>query len=163
MGAEPRGRAARAGPGTRAVPAWVLAASGALSVIALGVASYLTYTHYVDPTALACPDTGIVNCTLVTTSSWSRIGGIPVALLGLVWSVVMVALCSPWAWRRDDTRLDLARLVAAGLGAVMVLYLVYAELFGVGAICLWCTAMHVTTVSLFAVVLGARPALARTV
>jgi uncharacterized membrane protein len=37
----------------------------------------------------------------------------------------------------------------------MVLYLVYAELFRIGAICLWCTAMHVTAVCLFAVVLAA--------
>ena len=37
----------------------------------------------------------------------------------------------------------------------MVLYLIYVELFRIGAICLWCTAMHVTAVCLFAVVLVA--------
>jgi uncharacterized membrane protein len=51
---------------------------------------------------------------------------------------------------------DGARLAASGAGAAMVLYLVYIELFRIGAICLWCTAMHVTAVSLFAVVLAAR-------
>ena len=38
----------------------------------------------------------------------------------------------------------------------MVLYLVYVELFRIGAICLWCTAMHVTAVCLFGFVLAAR-------
>jgi uncharacterized membrane protein len=38
----------------------------------------------------------------------------------------------------------------------MVLYLVYIELFRIGAICLWCTAIHVTAICLFAVVLAAR-------
>jgi uncharacterized membrane protein len=37
-----------------------------------------------------------------------------------------------------------------------VVYLVYAELFRIGAICLWCTAMHVTAVALFGVVMAAR-------
>ena len=49
---------------------------------------------------------------------------------------------------------DGARLVVAGAGAAMVLYLVYVELFRIGAICLWCTAMHVTAVCLFGVVLS---------
>ena len=48
------------------------------------------------------------------------------------------------------------RLAASGAGAAMVLYLVYVELFRIGAICLWCTAMHVTAVCLFGVVLVAR-------
>ena len=40
----------------------------------------------------------------------------------------------------------------------MVLYLVYVELFRIGAICLWCTAMHVTAVCLFGVILAGRAA-----
>ena len=40
----------------------------------------------------------------------------------------------------------------------MVLYLVYVELFRIGAICLWCTAVHVTAVCLFGVILAGRAA-----
>jgi len=40
-------------------------------------------------------------------------------------------------------------------GVAMVLHLVYAELFQIDAICLWCTTVHVITVVLFAVVLVA--------
>ncbi len=120
--------------------------------------SYLTVTHYSDPTALACPDTGIVNCTLVTTSSWSVVLGVPLAVLGLVWAVVMTGLTVPWAWRAAAPWVDGARLVVSGAGAAMVLYLVYVELFRIGAICLWCTAMHVTAVCLFGVILAGRAA-----
>ena len=133
-----------------------MAATLALSLAAVGISSYLTMTHYSDPAALACPDTGIVNCTLVTTSSWSVMLGIPLAVLGLVWAVVMTALTVPWAWRSARAWVDRARLAASGAGAAMVLYLVYVELFRIGAICLWCTAMHVTAVLLFGVVLAAR-------
>lgn len=134
---------------------WAMTASLGLSLAAVGIASYLTVTHYSDPTALACPDTGIVNCTLVTTSSWSVLLGIPLAVLGLVWAVAMTALTVPWAWRSSRAWVDRARLTVAGAGAAMVLYLVYVELFRIGAICLWCTAMHITAVCLLAVVLAA--------
>ena len=64
----------------------------------------------------------------------------------------------PWAWRSAARWVDGARLVVSGAGAAMVLYLVYVELFRIGAICLWCTAMHVTAVCLFGVILGGRAA-----
>ena len=35
----------------------------------------------------------------------------------------------------------------------MVFYLVWAELFKIGAICLWCTVVHVLTLALFVVLL----------
>ncbi len=140
------------------VPGWAVAAGLGLSLAGVAIASYLTVTHYTDPAALACPDTGVVNCTLVTTSPESVVLGVPLAVLGLVWAVAMAALCTPWAWHARAAWVDRARLIGSGAGAAMVVYLVYTELFRIGAICLWCTAMHVTAVSLFAVVLAARTA-----
>ncbi len=134
---------------------WVRVTSLALSLAAVAIASYLTVTHYSDPASLACPDTGVVNCTLVTTSSWSVVLGVPVALLGLVWSLAMVGLTLPRSWRTGSVGLDRVRIVLSGIGAVSVLYLVYVELFRIGAICLWCTAVHVLAVGLFAVLLAA--------
>ncbi len=142
----------------RRVPAWVPATSLGLSLVAVAIASYLTVAHYTDPTALACPDTGIVNCALVTTSSWSVVLGVPLAVLGLVWALVMTGLTVPRAWRARAGWVDGIRLVVSGAGAAMVLYLVYVELFRLGAICLWCTAVHVTAVSLFGVILAGRAA-----
>ena len=142
----------------RRVPAWVPVASLGLSLAAVAISSYLTVAHYTDPAALACPDTGIVNCALVTTSSWSVVLGVPLALIGLVWALAMTGLSVPWAWRAAPPWVDAARLVASSAGAAMVLYLVYVELFRIGAICLWCTAMHVTAVSLFGVILAGRAA-----
>ena len=141
---------------SRQAPAWVMSASMGLSFVAVAIASHLTVTHYSDPAALACPDRGLVNCTLVTTSSWSVVLGVPLAVLGLVWAVAMTALTLPWAWPSGAAWVDRARLAASGTGAAMVMYLVYVELFRIGAICLWCTAMHLTVVALFGVVLAAR-------
>jgi uncharacterized membrane protein len=140
----------------RRPPTWAVATSLGLSLIAVAIASYLTVAHYADPSALACPDTGVVNCTLVTTSPESVVFGIPVAVIGLVWALAVLGLCLPWAWRAQAEWVDRARLLATGAGALMVVYLVYTELFRIGAICVWCTAIHVTALTLFGVVMGAR-------
>jgi uncharacterized membrane protein len=128
----------------------------ALSLAAVCIASYLTFTHYADPAALACPDTGVVNCTLVTTSSWSVVLGVPVAVLGLAWALAMTALTTPRAWRAEAPSVAGTRLALAGAGAAMVVYLIFVELFRVGAVCLWCTAVHLTALGLFGVVLAVR-------
>ena len=144
----------------RVLPRWIPTTTLGLSLLAVGLTAYLTFTHFTDPTALACPDTGIVNCTAVTTSSWSVILGVPVALIGLLWAAGMTVLNSPWAWRSRAPWLDRARLALSGAGALMVFYLVYVELFRVDAICLWCTAVHLTTIVLFGVILAGRASLA---
>ena len=118
----------------RRVPVWARTSSLALSLAAVGIASYLTFTHYADHAALACPDTGVVNCTLVTTSSWSVLLGVPVAVLGLVWALAMAALTTPWAWRAEPPWVAGTRFVLAGAGAAMVVYLIYVELFRIGAV-----------------------------
>ena len=46
----------------------------------------------------------------------------------------------------------MARLALACAGIAFVMWLVYAELFVIRAICLWCTAMHVLTFALFVVI-----------
>jgi uncharacterized membrane protein len=48
------------------------------------------------------------------------------------------------------------RLVVSAAGAAMVLYLVYVELFRIGAVCLWCSGVHLTAIVLFGVILAAR-------
>ncbi len=143
-------------PTNRRVPNWLIATSLGLSLVAVGIATYLTIAHYADPGALACPDSGVVNCALVTTSPESVVLGVPVAVLGLIWAFAMVCLCVPKAWRARGEWVERTRLIATGAGALTVVYLVYTELFRIGAICLWCTAIHVTAVALFGVVMAAR-------
>ena len=128
-------------------PRWRL---GALipAVLGLIAAGYLTIEHYTSSTTLACPETSAINCAKVTTSSYSHVAGVPVALAGLLYFVVMVALLAPPAWH--SRRLDVVRIAGAVLGVVSVFYLVWAELFRINAICLWCTAVHICTVAMFA-------------
>ncbi|MGE5131357.1 MAG: vitamin K epoxide reductase family protein [Gemmatimonadota bacterium] len=134
-------------------PPWLRWATLALALIGLGVSIYLTYAHYTEATTLACPDTGTVNCVKVTTSPQSEVFGVfPVADLGLAFYLFMVAATTPWAWRARWPVVHWARLVSVIVGILFVLYLIFAELFLVKAICLWCTGVHVVTFLLFVLV-----------
>jgi len=119
------------------------------SVAGLGVAGYLTYEHFTSSSTLACSDNSVVNCLKVTTSSYSSVAGVPVAVLGLVFFAVMLVLQLPPMWRRPEPAVRIGRLAWAVVGLGTVLYLLYAELFSIDAICLWCTAVHVLTLVLF--------------
>ncbi len=132
----------------RHYPNWLVWGSLSLVVVGLLVSAYLTYEHFTVSATLACTESGIVNCHAVTSSEWSRLFGVPVAVLGLIFFVGYFALCLPSTWRRSSARLDRLRIAYGAAGVVMVGYLVWAEMFRIHAICLWCTGVHVVTIVL---------------
>jgi uncharacterized membrane protein len=130
-------------------PAWPWIVGTLLCLVGLGVAAYLTYAHYDTGLQLACPDKGLINCAKVTSSSYSKVFDIPVALLGLLYFVFMVPLQLPWAWRSTDPRLRMLRMGASAVGVAFVLWLLFAELVEIRNICLYCSAVHVLTFAVF--------------
>jgi uncharacterized membrane protein len=132
---------------------WIPWTTLVLSIAGLAVASYLTYEHFTAGTTLACPNTGVVNCAKVTSSQYSKVFGIPVAVLGLAFFVGMTALSLPPMWRTASPWPSRLRLTAVVVGVVFVCYLIWAELFQIDAICLWCTVVHALTLVLFALVI----------
>ncbi len=124
--------------------------------------AYLTYTHFTNPKGIACflaKPGSVVNCALVTTSRYSYFFGsvfhhlLPVALAGLVWSVAMLALCSPWAWRAASPWVARARLAGSrgrrGHGAVAPVRRAHQ----LRHICEYCTVVHILTFVLFVVLI----------
>lgn len=118
----------------------------------LGVSTYLTLAHYNPAVTLVCSSTGAINCEKVTTSPQSMVFGIPVAVLGLVFFVAMLALNVPATWRSGLPSIAAARLGLAVSGIGFVFYLLYSELFSIHAICLWCSSVHVITFVIFCLV-----------
>lgn len=150
--AQPAGEAGRRWPAAlalggehRSIPAWPWIVGLVLCLLGLAAASYLTVAHYVTGVTLACPDTGLINCEKVTTSSYSTILGIPVAVLGLAFFVFMLPLQTPWAWRSTNQYLRIVRMASCVVGMGFVLWLLYAELIKIGNICLYCTSVHALT------------------
>jgi uncharacterized membrane protein len=137
-------------------PRWVPITTFVICLLAVADSAYLTYTHFVNPKSIACLFTkpgSVINCGLVTTSSYSHPLGIPVALAGLVWAVIMLGLCSPWAWRAASPWVARARLAGSVAGVATVLWLLWAELIKLRHICEYCTVVHVLTFALFVVLI----------
>jgi len=119
----------------------------ALSVVGLGVASYLTYVHYAGINPICTAGT---SCIQVQTSQWSRLAGIPVALIGLIGYVAILAsLAAP---DREATRLATLGLTVTGFG--FSTYLTYRELFSIHAVCEWCASSAVIMTLLLAGAIG---------
>jgi len=98
-----------------------------LTVIGLGVATYLTVVHYVGFQALACVGghAGHSSCQTVQSSTWSKLAGVPVALIGLVGYVfILGSLLIP---DREESRLATLGLTLIGFGFSG--YLTYRELY----------------------------------
>lgn len=136
-------------------PAWAWPTTIVLGLIGLGISIYLTIVHYSTSVTLACSSTGTINCEKVTTSPQSFLLGRPVALWGLLYFVVAIAICLPQAWSSPSRELAFGRVALMALGVLFVLRLIYAELFEIDAICLWCTAVHAVMLVLFGAVVFA--------
>jgi uncharacterized membrane protein len=145
-------------PATTTVPLWFQLVTWVLAMAGLGVSIYLTIAHFTESKLLGCSESGLVNCTKVTTSPQSYVFGIPVAVLGLAFFMAAVALMSPWAWRWNRREVALIRIASLVVGMGFVLYLLYAELFTIGSICLYCTSVHAITFLLFVLTIFAAAA-----
>ncbi|HLI42731.1 MAG TPA: vitamin K epoxide reductase family protein [Streptosporangiaceae bacterium] len=129
---------------------WFQLTTLALALAGLGVSAYETYAHFNGSHLAGCSATGAFDCTAVITSPQSMVFGvIPVAILGLAFYVFVVAIMTPWAWRMRRREVAWLRLAAMVAGMGFVVYLIYAELFQIGSICEYCTAVHAITFLLF--------------
>ena len=118
-----------------------------LAVIGLAISVYLTIVHYNTGVQLYCSGSGLVNCERVTTSQFSHVPGlsaIPITIPGMLWFAVSGVLAFA-AWRiwPELRSLLITEVVWSALGMVTILYLIYAEIVVLHAICAWCTALHV--------------------
>lgn len=113
-------------------------ALAALAMAGMGVAAYLTYSHYADQPIMCA---GLSGCDAVENSEYSTLVDIPVGLLGTLFCagllalvlgrVVRLPLAEEWA--------PLAAFSMTLTGVAFAAYLTYIELFVVEDICIWCT------------------------
>jgi uncharacterized membrane protein len=104
-----------------------------LAVLGIGIAGYLVYVHYADIDPVCNIAHG---CHKVQTSDYAKLAGVPVALLGLLgYITILAALLAP---QGETARMAAALVALVGFG--FSLYLTYRELFTIDAICQWCVA-----------------------
>jgi len=137
---------------TRAEPRITLR-NVSIILIALGilVTGYLSIAELTDTTTV-CIESGAFNCDVVQNSVYSKLMGIPIAVLGFGAYVVLGVLVA----REDHVDLlkDYGAVLAFAISLFGFLYsawLTYIEFFQLKALCPWCLASAAIMTLLFVV------------
>ena len=105
-------------------------ACAAVASLGLAVAAYLTIAHYAGSAPVCAIAHG---CATVQKSAYAQLGGIPVALLGLVgYAAILLTLL------RDGPDARTATAALAYAGTAFSGWLTYVEIERLEAICVWC-------------------------
>lgn len=124
----------------------ILAAFIAVSFAGFLDAAFLTMERLLN----RIPPCGIAGgCETVTTSAYSSIFGIPVALLGAVYYFFMFA-GAIWAWQKNSDSYFKFLSRATWIGFAASLWFVYAQVFVLHAFCMYCLFSALTSATLFA-------------
>jgi uncharacterized membrane protein len=120
-----------------------------LDLIGLAIAGYLSVVELRGDLPYCGPLKG---CEQVALSEYARVGGIPVAVFGVVLSISLFLLAIAWM-RSGRIELLAAHYGLSLLGVVFEVYFTYLELFVIGAVCVWCASYGLSLVARFAVAL----------
>jgi uncharacterized membrane protein len=106
-------------------------AAALLALAGAAIAAYLTYAWYAEAT-IACTSGG---CETVQSSSYAKLAGIPVPVLGLLGylGILAAALVPGESAATVGAALALAGLAFSG-------YLLLVQILAIGAFCVWCLA-----------------------
>jgi len=130
--------------------AWFVAFA-AFGLLAATASTWVHYQILNDPTyASFCDVNATFNCTDAYTSKFGAFGGVPVALLGLLFfagTLVLIALCSRSAAAVQN--LSDYVFVLSTIGLAVVLYLAYASYVLLHVVCLLCAGTYVAVIGLF--------------
>ncbi len=140
---------------------WLRIAGIIVAFLGLLVAAYMSWSEISGiPTscpggtegAVGQPGAPAIDCGFVQNSAYARIVGIPVALLGFVGYLAILLL---WIFQDRAAFLrEYSHALIFGLalfGFLFSLYLTYAELFLIYAICTWCVASAILMTLVFVI------------
>ena len=106
-----------------------------LSIMGTLVSSVSLYHHYGKDKTTYCDFGENFNCDMVNRSPYSKVLGIPVALVGIVGYLSLLALAT---FYREKAETPGMLLVGATLGLGFAFYLTYIEAFVLGTWCVLC-------------------------
>jgi len=133
-------------------------ASIVVAVIGLGIAAYLTVVHYAGDAPVCAIAHG---CATVQKSDYAMLAGVPVALLGALGYIAILA-----ALIRDDEHARTAAVFLSLVGLGFSGWLTYVEIVKLDAICIWCVGSAIcmtilTALTVSRVLTASPPELAR--
>lgn len=127
-------------------PAIILAV---LDIVGLVVAGYLSVVELSG----GVPACGVIKgCEEVALSEYARIGGVPVAVFGVLLSVALLGLAIAW-WKTDIYGLLLGHYGLSLVGVIFDGYFLYLQVFVIKAVCIWCVTYEISLLLRFLIAL----------
>ena len=113
----------------------------ALAVIGIGLALFLLWERYFQPSFKPCNINATINCDAVISGEVSNTLGIPTPLIGLVGYIIIL-----FAAFKKNAKLILGM---ATFGLAFCLYIAYRELFQLRVICPVCILCQLDMITVF--------------
>jgi len=127
------------------IPNWFFTLVAILALIGFVDATYLTTEHFLG---VVPPCTITEGCEQVTTSPYSVVLGVPVALAGAIFYVGVLALLL-WLWDRRDPKLLKLFARYTWLGFLASLYFTSVQAFVLNAWCQYCILSAIASTLIF--------------
>jgi uncharacterized membrane protein len=121
-----------------------------IAFVGMGMSAYLSYVHF-SGLPVYCSESG--GCETVQSSEYSKLVGIPVALLGfLLYASIFAAAVVTVFGKGWPAQIAPFLVFSLGLfGVLYSAYLTWLELYRIYALCAWCVASACVLTVLFAV------------
>jgi len=108
---------------------------GLLAILGMAVSSVSLYHHFSNSKTSFCDIGQSFNCDLVNRSQYSSFAGVPVALIGMLGYLLILAFATLY---REKAETPLMLMIASLAGLGFALYLTYIEARVLYAWCILC-------------------------
>ncbi len=129
----------------------LMVAVAVVAVAGIAVSSVSLYHHFSKSKTSFCDINESFNCDLVNRSTYSTVLGVPVALIGILGYLLILALATIY---RDKAETPVMLLMVSAAGLVFALRLTYVEARVLGVWCILCLT-SLTLIFMNAVLSGA--------
>jgi uncharacterized membrane protein len=136
----------------------LILAFGLLGLAASSTSSYVHYKLLADPSYTSfCDVNPAVSCTQAYLSRYGSLWGVPVALAGVLFFVLVLVIAGLTAAERSRARESAPGYLFAlsTIGLAFVIYLGWASYVQLRTFCLLCAATYVAVISIFLISAGA--------
>jgi uncharacterized membrane protein len=113
---------------------WFIITILIISIVGIADTTYLTIKRY-SQDSINCSI--FEGCDFVTTSTYSTILGVPVAVLGIIFYTTVFVLSILYL-RSKNKKFLISLLGLSGVGFLMSLWFIYTQAFILNAFCLYC-------------------------
>jgi uncharacterized membrane protein/protein-disulfide isomerase len=130
----------------------LLLAFGATGLAASSLSSYVHYRLLTDPSYTSfCDVSSTLNCTQAYVSRYGTFWGVPVALAGVLYFVLILLLAAVDIRGKSPARESATGYIflLSTIGLAMVMYLAWASYFQLHTVCLFCATTYIAVVAIF--------------